>query len=213
MTRQAKKKHRSNQSWIDSHVNDPYVKQAQKEGYRSRAVYKLLELQEKYHFVRPGMAVVDLGAAPGGWSQVAAKCVGEQGHVVAVDLLEMDAIYDVEFKQGDFTELEMQNWIIGKLNEAGKTQFDLVISDMAPNLSGVWVTDQARVMDLADRVWWFADENLAQGGSLLLKLFQGPGIDEYVKTLKQHFKKVIMRKPKASRAKSRECYCLAMDKK
>lgn len=207
----SKKRKSTSKGWIDRHLSDPYVKQAQVDGLRSRAAYKLLELQQKYHFINQGMTVIDLGAAPGSWCQVARQCVGDHGHIIAVDLLEMQSIPAVEFKQADFTDPQTLTWIKSHIREG--MGVDIVLSDMAPNLSGVWVSDQARAMNLAEEVWWFADEVLNPGGCMLIKVFQGPGIDEFVKTLRNRFDKVIMRKPKASRAKSRENYCLAMGKK
>ena len=182
--------------WLKEHFDDPYVKMAQKDGYRSRASYKLLEIQERDRILRPGMIVVDLGAAPGGWSQVTSRVIGDKGTLIASDILEMDSIPDVTFIQGDFTEDAVFTQI---LESIGKKPVDLVISDMAPNMSGVRATDQA--LDLAGRV-------LCPGGDFLIKIFQGEGFDLYHKQVRGMFDKVQMRKPLSSRDRSREQYLL-----
>lgn len=193
-------------SWMQRHLNDPFVQKAQKLGYRSRASFKLLELHEKDKLFKPGMTVVDLGAAPGGWSQILTKLVGRQGKVIALDILEMDPLPEVTFLQGDFTE---QQTLENLQAELGEEQVDWVVSDMAPNLSGMIAVDQPRMMILADLAWDFAKQHLKKGGGFLVKVFQGDGFDLYVKTLRQCFEKVVIRKPDASRSASRELYVLA----
>ncbi|WP_392885234.1 23S rRNA (uridine(2552)-2'-O)-methyltransferase RlmE [Pseudomonas migulae] len=192
--------------WLKRHVNDPYVKQAQKDGYRSRASYKLLEVQEKYKLIRPGMSVVDLGAAPGGWSQVTSRLIGGQGRLIASDILEMDSIPDVTFIQGDFTEDE----VLARILEAvGNSQVDLVISDMAPNMSGTPEVDMPKAMFLCELALDLAGRILKPGGNFVIKVFQGEGFDAYVKDARQKFDKVQMIKPDSSRGSSREQYMLA----
>ncbi len=192
--------------WLKRHVNDPYVKQAQKDGYRSRASYKLLEVQEKYKLIRPGMSVVDLGAAPGGWSQVTSRLIGGQGRLIASDILEMDGIPDVTFIQGDFTQDE----VLARILEAvGNSQVDLVISDMAPNMSGTPAVDMPKAMFLCELALDLADRILKPGGNFLIKIFQGEGFDTYLKDARQKFDKVQMIKPDSSRDSSREQYLLA----
>lgn len=192
--------------WLKRHVNDPYVKQAQKDGYRSRASYKLLEVQEKYKLIRPGMSVVDLGAAPGGWSQVTSRLIGGQGRLIASDILEMDSIPDVTFIQGDFTQDE----VLGQILEAvGNSQVDLVISDMAPNMSGTPEVDMPKAMFLCELALDLAARILKPGGNFVIKVFQGEGFDAYVKDARQKFDKVQMIKPDSSRGSSREQYMLA----
>lgn len=188
------------------HVNDEYVKRAQKDGYRSRAAYKLLELQEKDRLIKPGQVVVDLGAAPGGWCQVAAKLVGGKGAVFALDLLEMDALAGVDFLQGDFREEAVMKQLLERLD--GRP-VDLVISDMAPNTSGVMAVDQPRSMYLCELALDFARQVLQPGGSFVTKVFHGEGFDDYVRDVRTSFRKVVTRKPKSSRAKSREVYLVA----
>ncbi|WP_415757994.1 23S rRNA (uridine(2552)-2'-O)-methyltransferase RlmE [Pseudomonas sp. LT1P18] len=192
--------------WLKRHVNDPYVKQAQKDGYRSRASYKLLEVQEKYKLIRPGMSVVDLGAAPGGWSQVTSRLIGGQGRLIASDILEMDSIPDVTFIQGDFTQDEVLAQI---LEAVGNSQVDLVISDMAPNMSGTPEVDMPKAMFLCDLALDLAARILKPGGNFVIKVFQGEGFDAYVKDARQKFDKVQMIKPDSSRGSSREQYMLA----
>ncbi|MHC8316260.1 23S rRNA (uridine(2552)-2'-O)-methyltransferase RlmE [Pseudomonas sp. LB3P31] len=192
--------------WLKRHVNDPYVKQAQKDGYRSRASYKLLEVQEKYKLIRPGMSVVDLGAAPGGWSQVTSRLIGGQGRLIASDILEMDSIPDVTFIQGDFTE----DAVLAQILEAvGNSQVDLVISDMAPNMSGTPEVDMPKAMFLCELAIDLAARILKPGGNFVIKVFQGEGFDAYVKDARKKFDKVQMIKPDSSRGSSREQYMLA----
>lgn len=192
--------------WLKRHVNDPYVKQAQKDGYRSRASYKLLEIQEKYKLIRPGMSVVDLGAAPGGWSQVTSRLIGGQGRLIASDILEMDSIPDVTFIQGDFTEDE----VLGRILEAvGNSQVDLVISDMAPNMSGTPEVDMPKAMFLCELALDLAERILKPGGNFVIKIFQGEGFDIYLKDARKKFDKIQMIKPDSSRGSSREQYMLA----
>ncbi|MCA4964580.1 23S rRNA (uridine(2552)-2'-O)-methyltransferase RlmE [Pseudomonas sp. Y24-6] len=192
--------------WLKRHVNDPYVKQAQKDGYRSRASYKLLEVQEKYKLIRPGMSVVDLGAAPGGWSQVTSRLIGGQGRLIASDILEMDSIPDVTFIHGDFTQDEVLAQI---LEAVGNSQVDLVISDMAPNMSGTPEVDMPKAMFLCELALDLAARILKPGGNFVIKVFQGEGFDAYVKDARQKFDKVQMIKPDSSRGSSREQYMLA----
>lgn len=192
--------------WLKEHFDDPYVKMAQRDGYRSRASYKLLEIQEKDRVLRPGMTVVDLGAAPGGWSQVSSRVIGERGRLIASDILEMDSIPDVTFIQGDFTEDQVFQRI---LNAIGGNPVDLVISDMAPNMSGVRAADQPRAMYLCELALDLAFRVLRPGGDFLIKVFQGEGFDQYLKQVRESFDKVQMRKPTSSRDRSREQYLLA----
>ena len=197
---------KSSGRWLKEHFDDHYVRQSQKEGWRSRASYKLLEIQEKDHIFRPGSKVVDLGAAPGGWSQVAVQLVGEQGRVVASDILPMDAIAGVDFVQGDFTEETVLDQILATI---GADQVDLVISDMAPNMSGALSVDQPNAMYLVELALDLSRQVLRRGGIFLTKVFQGEGFDEYLRDMKTSFDKVQTRKPQASRARSREVYLLA----
>lgn len=191
--------------WYDRHVNDPYVKKAQADGYRSRAVYKLLEIDERDRLLKPGHVVLDLGSAPGGWSQAAARIVGERGRVMALDLLPMDPIPGVEFRQLDFTEDEALEWIESEAADG----VDLVMSDMAPNITGVKSVDLPRAMYLAELAIDTAKRVLKPGGAFLTKLFHGEGFDDYVKEARADFGTVKVRKPAASRPKSRETYLLA----
>jgi 23S rRNA (uridine2552-2'-O)-methyltransferase len=200
---------KTSKQWMREHLNDPYVQQAQKDGYRSRAAYKLLEIDERDHLLKPGMVVVDLGATPGGWSQVAGNVVGDYGKVIALDLLPLQPLPRVEFIQGDFREDSVLQQLEEKLN--GK-QIELVISDMAPNISGVDISDQARSIYLAELALEFAVQNLKPGGAFLVKVFQGVGFEEYVKLMRKHFAKVVSRKPKASRDRSSEVYMLGIGK-
>lgn len=188
------------------HFNDMYVKQSQRDGYRSRAVYKLIEIQQKDKLIHPGNFVVDLGAAPGGWSQLAAEWVGRKGKVIALDILPIDPIEDVEIIQGDFTEDSVLEQL---LQNIGSRKADLVMSDMAPNISGIRAVDQPRSMLLVELALDLAQNVLRPQGDLLMKVFQGEGFDEILKQLRHHFKKVVTRKPKASKPKSREVYLLA----
>ncbi|NHO64818.1 23S rRNA (uridine(2552)-2'-O)-methyltransferase RlmE [Aestuariicella hydrocarbonica] len=197
---------KTSKGWLKEHFNDQYVKQSQQDGYRSRASYKLVELDKKDHLFRPGMTVVDLGAAPGGWSQVAARLVGDNGRVIASDILPMDSLAGVVFIQGDFTENEVFEEI---LDAMGPEKADLVISDMAPNMSGMSDVDQPRAMYLVELALDMARETLKPGGAFVAKVFQGEGFDAYLKDAKQSFKSVVTRKPDASRARSREVYIVA----
>ncbi len=191
---------------MQRHVSDEYVQRAQRDGYRSRASYKLLEIQEKDRVLKPGQVVVDLGAAPGGWSQVAAAIVGSKGKVLAMDILDMDGIPGVEFVQGDFREQEVMDELIHLLE--GRP-VDLVVSDIAPNASGVRAVDQPRAMYLAELALDFARTTLKPGGAFVTKLFQGEGFDDYIRDARSSFTRVVTRKPKSSRPKSREVYVVA----
>ena len=199
---------KSSNRWLEEHVNDPYVKQAQKDGYRSRASYKLLELHEKDKLIRPGMLVMDLGSTPGGWSQVARRVMGGKGRVLATDILAMEPIDGVEFIQGDFTEDAVFERILEAL---GGERPDLIISDMAPNISGVDAADQASSIYLVELALDMARQVLKPGGAFVAKVFQGDGSDDYLKTVRALFGKVSIRKPAASRARSREVYVVAKD--
>jgi 23S rRNA (uridine2552-2'-O)-methyltransferase len=199
-------KSKSSKRWLAEHFDDPYVRQAQQQGLRSRSAFKLLEMQEKYGLVKPGMTVVDLGAAPGGWCQVVQPLVGERGRVVGLDVLAMEPVPGVEFIQGDFTEDEP----LAELERALRGhKVDLVLSDMAPNMSGMAAIDQARAMYLAELALEFAREHLRPGGDFLIKLFQGADFDAFVAAARELFEKVLVRKPRASRSRSREVYLLA----
>lgn len=200
------KKSHSSKQWLRRHVNDPYVQRSKREGYRSRSAYKLTEIDERDKLLRPGQVIVDLGAAPGGWSQVAAKRAGRNGKVVAIDLLELEPISGVTAIQADFGSDAGLEAVQAAL-EGGKA--DLVLSDMAPNLSGIAVSDQARSMHLAEIARDFALLHLKPEGAFLVKIFQGAGYDEYLKSLRQAFRKVVVRKPAASRDESAEQYLLA----
>jgi len=202
------KRTKTSKAWMMEHVTDPYVQLAKHEGYRSRASYKLLEIIERDHLLKPGMRVVDLGATPGGWSQVVAQKLAGQGKVIALDLLEMLPLAGVTFIQGDFREDAVLAELVKALD--GRP-VDLVISDMAPNLSGVGLVDQARAMHLAELALEFALQHLKPGGSFLVKVFQGDGFDEYIRTMRGHFKQVATRKPKASRGRTNETFLLAKD--
>jgi 23S rRNA (uridine2552-2'-O)-methyltransferase len=198
---------KSSRRWLDRHVSDEFVKRAQREGYRSRAAYKLLEIQERDRIFKPGQVVVDLGAAPGGWSQVARSLVGPGGRVLALDILPMEPMADVEIIEGDFRE----DAVLQHLREGlGERSIDLVISDMAPNVSGVAAVDQPRAMHLAELALDFAREFLKPGGALVLKVFHGEGFDGLVRALRLSFVRVVTRKPKASRPASREVYLVAV---
>lgn len=201
---------KSSRRWLDRHFNDDYVKRAQKEGFRSRAAFKLLEIQEKDKLIKPGMCVVDLGAAPGGWSQVARRLVGRKGCVVALDILPMAPLPGVEFIQGDFREPAPLDALKGVL--AGQS-VDLVISDMAPNISGMAAVDQPRAMYLSELALDFAGDALRPGGGMIVKTFQGEGFDAFVRSLRSRFSRVVTRKPKASRPRSREVYLVAQGRK
>ncbi len=192
--------------WRRRQAADPYVSRAQAEGWRSRAVYKLQEIQERERILRPGSVVVDLGAAPGGWSQYAVSRVGDNGRVIAVDRLEMDPIAGVEIVQGDFEDEQILQRLIEKI---GGARADLVMSDMAPNITGIRSVDQPKSMYLAELAWDLAGRVLAPGGSFVVKLFHGEGFDEYVRELRGAFKQLRVRKPEASRPESRETYLVA----
>jgi len=195
-----------NRDWIKQHINDPYVKQSQKDGYRSRASYKLLEIVEKERMIRPGMTVVDLGSAPGGWSQVASRLVGHEGRLHSLDILPMDPIAGVDFIQGDFTE---QNIFDDLLLLIGNRPVDLVISDMAPNLTGSKAVDQPAMIYLAELAIDLTVQVLKPEGIFISKVFQGEGFDQFVRHVRTLFNSVSMKKPEASRAKSREVYLVA----
>ena len=197
---------KTSKGWLKEHFDDEYVRRSQEDGLRSRASYKLLEIQDKDKLIKRGMTVVDLGAAPGGWSQVAANLVGESGRVVASDILPIDHLAGVEFLQGDFTEQVVLNQLLELLPEGGA---DLVMSDMAPNMSGMRDIDQPRVMYLAELALDLARSVLSPGAYFLVKVFHGEGLQEYEKALKESFETLKVRKPKASRARSSEIYLLA----
>lgn len=199
-------KSKSSKRWLSEHFDDPYVKMAQQQGLRSRSAFKLIELQEKYQLIKPGMTVVDLGAAPGGWCQVVRPLVGESGRVLGLDILEMEPVHGVDFIHGDFTEDEPLQQLEAAL-EGRKV--DLVLSDMAPNMSGMAAIDQAKAMYLAELALEFVREHLKPGGDYVVKLFQGTDFDGYVREVRSLFEKVQVRKPKASRPRSREVYLLA----
>lgn len=206
---------KSSTRWLQEHFSDPYVKRAQAEGWRSRAVFKLEELIERDDLLKPGMVVVDLGAAPGGWSQMARERLGQKngewsGKIIALDILPMQGIAGVDFLEGDFREESVVKQLEARL---GGVAVDLVLSDMAPNISGVNVADQARAMHLAELAADFAEVHLRPGGAFLIKLFQGRDYDAYLKTLRVGYERVSIRKPKASRARSPEVYALATGKR
>jgi 23S rRNA (uridine2552-2'-O)-methyltransferase len=201
---------KTSKQWMREHINDPYVQRAQKDGYRSRAAYKLLEIDEHDHLIKPGMVVVDLGATPGGWCQVVANKLGDKGRIIALDLLPLHPLPRVEFIQGDFRE----DSVLAQLEELlNGQQIGLVISDMAPNISGIDSADQARAMHLAELALDFAMQHLKPGGVFLVKVFQGVGFEDYLKLMRSNFVKVVTRKPKASRDRSSEQYLLGMEKK
>jgi 23S rRNA (uridine2552-2'-O)-methyltransferase len=197
---------KSSSRWLKEHFDDAYVKRAQAEGWRSRAAFKLEELLERDDLLKPGMRVVDLGAAPGGWSQLVQRRLDDTGRVFALDILPMQGIGGVDFIEGDFREAA----VLAELEKRLEGHpVDLVLSDMAPNMSGVAVADQMRAMDLAELALDFCRHWLRPGGAFLIKLFQGAGFDDYLRDLRGSFDRVTMRKPKASRARSREVYALA----
>jgi len=200
---------KSSSRWLQEHFSDPFVKRAQAEGWRSRAVFKLDELIERDKLLKPGMLVVDLGAAPGGWSQMVRERLGDAGRIVALDILPMQGIGGVDFVLGDFREDSVLKQLESLLDGA---TVDLVLSDMAPNMSGVGAVDQDRSMALAELAADFAETHLGKGGAFLTKLFQGQGFDEYLRRLREHYAHVSIRKPKASRARSNEVYALATGK-
>ena len=201
---------KSSRVWMREHLDDHFVKKAQKEGYRARAAYKLLEMQEKYKIIKPGMTVVDLGAAPGSWSQIAGKLVGDKGLVIASDILEMDALPDVTFLQGDFREEEVFEKLLNILN--GRA-VDVVISDMAPNTSGNKAVDQPRQIYLCELALDFANKVLSPKGQFLVKVFQGDGFDEFRKQIIENFDVLKTVKPAASRARSKEVFLLGQGRK
>ena len=204
------KRSKTSKSWMTEHVNDPFVQRAKTDGLRARAAYKLMEIDDKDKLIRPGMVVVDLGAAPGSWSQVAATRVGAGGRVFALDLLPMEPINGVQFMQGDFHDDGFVERFEALL---GDRQVDLVISDIAPNISGIPTSDQARSIHLAELALDFAMQHLASGGRFLVKVFQGQGFDEFRKQMEGAFKSVIVRKPQASRGRSAEVYLLGSGKR
>jgi 23S rRNA (uridine2552-2'-O)-methyltransferase len=197
---------KSSGRWLKEHFDDHFVKLAQKEGYRSRACYKLIEIDERDRLLKPGMTVIDLGSAPGGWSQVLSQRLGDKGTIIASDILPMDTLADVTFIQGDFTEQAVFDEIMAAVN--GRP-VDLVISDMAPNLSGMRDIDQPRAMYLVELVLDLASQVLRPGGDMLVKAFQGEGFESWLQDCRGSFSKVQTRKPKASRPRSREVYQLA----
>src|SRR5438445_4518854 len=201
---------KSSTRWLQEHFSDPYVKRAQAEGWRSRAVFKLEELLQRDALLTPGMNVVDLGAGAGGWSQMVRERLGDKGRVIALDILPMQGIAGVDFIEGDFREEAVLKQLEATLNGVA---VDLVLSDMAPNISGVGVADQARAMYLAELAADFATVHLKRGGAFLIKLFQGREFDEYLKNLRKGYERVSIRKPKASRARSPEVYALATGKR
>ncbi len=199
-------KSKSSKGWLKEHFDDQYVKMAQEDGVRSRAVYKLKELDDKDKLLKSGIRVVDLGAAPGGWSEYAAQKIGDKGTLVATDILPMEHLNGVTFIQGDFREESVLETILQQMEN---NSVDLVLSDMAPNISGVDSIDQPTSMYLVELALDFAQQTLTEDGRFLVKVFQGTGFDEYLKSVRQSFKQVKIRKPKASRARSREVYILA----
>ncbi len=203
-------KSKSSRRWLAEHFDDQYVKMAQQQGWRSRAAFKLTELDEKYGLLQRGMRVVDLGSAPGSWTQVVQKALGGSGLIIALDLLAMDPLDNVMFIQGDFTEDEPLAMLETALDG---TQVDLVLSDMAPNMSGMGAVDQPRAMYLAELALEFVEQWLAPGGNFVVKVFHGEGFDNYVKQTRSMFEKVQVRKPSASRSRSREVYVLGHRRK
>jgi len=201
-----RKKHRFGKAWMHEHLSDPYVKEATRRGYRSRAAFKLLELDERDRVLEPGRAVVDLGAAPGSWSQVLRERLAGRSVIVAIDLLPMEPIPGVRFVQGDF---ESDEGLAALETALAGAPVDLVISDMSPNLSGIDVVDQARSMRLAELALDFASTHLQSGGDLVVKVFQGAGLETFQRAVQRDFSKVYLRKPKASRDRSREHYVVA----
>jgi 23S rRNA (uridine2552-2'-O)-methyltransferase len=197
---------KSSSTWLQRHVSDPFVKKAQLEGYRSRSAYKLIELNEKDRLIRPGMRIMDLGSAPGGWSQVAGKLVGAKGRVLATDILPMEPLKNVDFIQGDFND----EAVVAKLLDwLGGGKFDLIVSDIAPNITGIDSADQASSMNFLELALDTVRQTLKPGATFVAKMFQGSGSDQYVKELRTSFEKVLIRKPAASRAESREVFIVA----
>jgi 23S rRNA (uridine2552-2'-O)-methyltransferase len=203
-------RNKSSRRWLREHFNDPYVKKAHHEGLRSRAVFKLQQIDERDKLFKPGMVVVDLGASPGGWSEFVLQRVGKKGRVIALDILPMDPIVGVEFILGDFYEEASLNILMQTLNNQ---KVDWVISDIAPNLSGIESVDQPRSIALAELAFDFALNVIKDNGGFLVKVFQGEGFDEFLLNIRLHFKKIVIRKPKASRGRSREVYILARERK
>lgn len=201
---------KSSQRWLQEHFSDPFVKQAQQTGYRSRAVYKLLEVQDKTKFIRPGMTIIDLGAAPGGWSQYIADIIKGNGRIIALDILPITPLDGVEFLQGDFQENEVLETLLDLI---GENKADIVLSDMAPNASGIKSVDQPQAMYLAELALDLAQQTLTKGGDFFVKVFQGEGSDNFLKLLKENFTQVSIKKPSASRSRSREFYILARNYK
>ena len=204
-------KSKSSKSWLKEHFDDEYVRRSQQDGYRSRAIYKLIEIDKKDHLVKPGMTIIDLGAAPGGWSEYCVKKLGKKGHMIALDILPMEPIEGVTIIEGDFREDAVFEELMAVMQDGSieNGQADLVISDMAPNMSGMGSVDMPRAYYLCELALDLARQVLKPGGGLLVKLFQGEGFETYNKELKSSFAKVVMRKPNASRARSREIYALA----
>lgn len=200
------KRSKTSGRWLQEHFDDVYVQQAQAQGLRSRAAFKLQEINEQDKLLKPGMTVVDLGAAPGGWSQYAARVLDGKGRVIATDILEMDAMADVEILTGDFREDAVLQSLMDLI---GSQPADLVMSDMAPNMSGMKAVDQPKAMYLCELAEALADDILRPGGNFLIKVFQGEGFDMYLKNLRQKYQKVVTRKPKSSRDRSPEVYLLA----
>jgi len=200
------KKSHSSKQWLRRHVNDPYVQRSKKDGYRSRSAYKLTEIDDRDKLLKPGMVVIDLGSAPGGWSQVLARRLGAKAAVIAIDLLPMEPVPGVTFLQGDFTA---RSGLAALGDALDGRKADVVLSDMAPNFTGIAVSDQARTLELAELARDFALLHLQREGALLVKIFQGAGYDEYLKMLRRAFVKVVVRKPDASRGESAEQYLLA----
>ena len=196
---------KSSQRWLKEHHNDAYVQRAQREGYRSRAVYKLFELQDKDHLMKPGQSIIDLGAAPGGWTEYASQFCRDSGSLIAVDILAMDPVSDAHIIQGDFTEQAVLDEILAAV---GNQPYDLVLSDMAPNLSGIESVDRPKSMYLVELAYDLALQVLDRNGAFVVKMFQGEGIDEMVRSFRRSFKSVRFRKPAASRPRSREVYAV-----
>ncbi len=201
-------KSKSSKNWLKEHFDDPYVKQAQEAGYRSRAVFKLKEINDKDRILKPGQSVVDLGAAPGGWTEFARDILPDSTPIFALDILAMEPVEGVTVIQGDFTEESVLNELLQALNDH---KVNLVLSDMAPNISGMKAIDQPKAMYLAELALDFCHKSLSPGGDFLVKVFQGEGFDDYLQSLRNQFRKVVVRKPKASRPRSREVYLLARE--
>lgn len=211
----AKSRSKSSSRWLQEHFDDEYVRKAQAEGYRARSVYKIKEIDEKDRLIRPNSVIVDLGAAPGGWTQYAAQKVGDKGQIFALDILPMDSLAGVDIIQGDFTDEAVLNQLLSAIsqrygiNPENKAVIDLVISDMAPNISGMKAIDQPRAMLLAELAVDFAYRTLKPSGGFVTKIFQGEGFEAYLQNLRQYFQKVTTRKPKSSRDRSQEVFLVA----